>query len=150
MLQTKTRKTKNNTLGNSILMRCAGCGICCQETDMLLSKEDIARLEKRGFSAESFVRVDNEGYASLRNRQGHCVFYNTLKRRCNVYAFRPFGCRVYPVIYDEEKGIVVDYICHAQGTITEKEKEQRGKRVMKLLEKIDQEAKSRCSSKLKG
>ena len=121
-------------------MRCIRCGICCQETDMLLSEKDIVRLERRGYSKDFFVRFDSEGYALLRNRQGHCVFYNAKERRCDVYAFRPSGCRVYPVIYDEEKGIVVDSICHAQGTITEDEKAQKGKRVLKILEQVDSEA----------
>jgi len=124
-------------------MRCLRCGICCQQTDMLLSAEDITRLEKKGYSKESFVRFDAEGYALLRNRQGCCVFYNTKKRRCEVYAYRPLGCRVYPVILDEELGIVVDHICHAQTTISEEEKARRGKRVLRLLKKIDMEAQSR-------
>ena len=110
---------------------------------MLLSEEDIARLEKKGYSKDSFVRFDQEGYALLRNRQGCCVFYNNAEQRCDVYAFRPAGCRVYPVLHDEEKGIVVDSICHAQTTVTEEEKAKRGRRVLKLLKRIDQEAKSR-------
>ena len=112
---------------------------------MLLSKEDILRLERRGYCRDSFVRFDKEGYALLRNYQGHCVFYNSQERRCEAYASRPSGCRVYPVIFDEEKGVVVDSICHTQVTITDKEKNQRGKRVTKLLEKIDSEAQSRRS-----
>jgi len=124
-------------------MRCLRCGICCQQTDMLLSKKDITRLEKKGYSKDSFVRMDKDGYAMLRNRQGHCVFYNTQDRRCNVYAYRPAGCRVYPVIFDEDKGIAVDEICHAQMTISEEEKTRRGKSVLKLLKEIDAEAKTR-------
>jgi Fe-S-cluster containining protein len=112
---------------------------------MLLSKEDIARLERKGYSKEFFVQFDRVGYATLRNQQGHCVFYDVEKRRCKVHAARPLGCRIYPVIYDEAKGIVVDTICHAQGTVTEKQKAKRGKKVLKLLEKIDAEAKKRRS-----
>ncbi len=124
-------------------MHCVQCGICCQETDMLLSKEDIKRIEKKGYTKDSFVRYDKEGYALLRNRQGCCVFYNTNERRCDVYKNRPSGCRVYPVILDEDKGIVVDQICHAQTTISEEEKTRRGKRVLRLLKKIDAEAQNR-------
>ena len=124
-------------------MRCSRCGVCCQQTDMLLSSVDISRLEKKGYGRDYFVRFDKEGYALLRNRQGYCVFYNTKERRCDVYAYRPSGCRVYPVILDEDKGIVVDEICHSQITISEAEKVRKGKRVMKLLEKIDSEAQSR-------
>jgi Fe-S-cluster containining protein len=124
-------------------MRCARCGICCLETDMLLSAIDIRHLEKKGYSKESFTRFDKNGYVLLRNRQGHCVFYNSDKRGCDVYSSRPLGCRVYPIIQDEETGIFVDSICHAQDTISQSEKERVGKRVLRLLERIDAEAKNR-------
>ena len=124
-------------------MRCTRCGICCQETDMLLSASDIRRLEKKGCDKKFFTRFDENGYALLRNRQGHCVFYNTEKRGCEVYNLRPLGCRVYPIIQDEEKGIVVDSICRAQDTISQSEKARVGKRVLRLLERIDAEAQNR-------
>lgn len=110
---------------------------------MLLCAEDIERLERKGYSKQFFARFDREGYAKLGNQQGCCVFYDVEKRRCRVYADRPLGCRIYPVMYDEEKGIMVDSICHAQGTVTEKQKAKRGKKVLKLLEKIDVEAEKR-------
>jgi uncharacterized protein len=124
-------------------MRCTRCGICCQETEMLLSIADIKRLEKKGYTKESFTRSDKDGYVLLRNRQGRCVFYNNEKRACNVYLLRPLGCRVYPIIHDEEEGIVIDNICHAQATITQSEKERVGKRVIRLLNCIDLEAENR-------
>jgi uncharacterized protein len=127
-------------------MRCLRCGVCCTETEMLLSKQDILRLEKKGFLVESFVRFDDEGYAILRNRDGYCVFYNVKQRQCDIYADRPYGCRVYPVILDEDKGIVADHICRAKRTITEQEKIRKGKQVIRLLEKIDREAKSNRST----
>jgi Fe-S-cluster containining protein len=124
-------------------MRCLRCGVCCRETEMLLSAKDIERLEGKGYDRDFFVRFDSEGYATLRNQHGHCVFYDAEKKRCKVHAHRPLGCRVYPVIYDEDKGIIVDQICTSQGSVTEKQKEKRGKKVLKLLETIDAEAKRR-------
>jgi uncharacterized protein len=124
-------------------MRCTRCGICCQQTDMLLSEDDIARLCKLGNIKESFVRFDPKGYALLKNRQGHCVFYNETEKCCNVYEARPLGCQLYPVIYDEEIGIVLDSICLAQNTIDEDEKAKKGKRVTELLDYIDREANKR-------
>jgi uncharacterized protein len=124
-------------------MRCLRCGICCQQTDMLLCAEDVTRIEKKGYNKDSFVRFDKDGYALLRNRQGYCVFYSKKERRCNVYAYRPSGCRIYPVILDEDKGIVVDEICHAQTTVSDGEKARKGKRVLNLLKKVDAEAKDR-------
>jgi Fe-S-cluster containining protein len=126
-------------------MRCIRCGVCCQETDMLLSTKDINRLGKQGYQKDSFARFDKDGYAFLRNRQGCCVFYNPQERRCNVYSFRPSGCRVYPIIFDEERGIVVDLICHAQETVTEEDKALKGREVLNLLEQIDGEARKRKS-----
>ena len=126
-------------------MRCIRCGTCCQETEMLLSTEDITRLEKEGYSKTFFVCFDKEGYAILRNRQGHCVFYNPEKMRCNVYAVRPLGCRIYPVIYDEDHGIVADTICPVHGTVTAQEKKQKGKKVVTLLKRIDNEAQHRST-----
>ena len=113
---------------------------------MLLCSEDINKLEKKGYSKDSFLRFDKDGYALLRNRQGCCVFYNKKEQRCSVYAYRPSGCRIYPVILDEDKGIVVDEICHAQTTISDAEKARRGKRVLSLLKKIDAEADIRRES----
>jgi Fe-S-cluster containining protein len=113
---------------------------------MLLCKEDITRIEKKGHDKDSFVRFDKDRFALLRNRQGCCVFYNKKGRQCDVYAYRPSGCRIYPVILDEDRGIVVDEICHAQTTVSEAEKARRGKRVLSLLKKIDAEAKDRRGS----
>lgn len=126
-------------------MRCSHCGVCCTETEMLLSKKDIKRLEDKGYRPSKFVHYDKYGYAVLKNRDGYCVFYDLKNRRCSEYANRPSGCRVYPVIIDEEKGIVLDTICEARQTISEEEKALKGKRVVRLLEVIDSEARKRRS-----
>jgi uncharacterized protein len=121
-------------------MRCSNCGVCCTETEMLLSKKDIKRLENKGFSQNQFVNYDTHGYAQLKNRDGYCIFYDLKNRGCSVYVDRPAGCRVYPVILDEETGIILDSICQSRKTITQSEKKLKGKRVIRLLEKIDSEA----------
>ena len=87
-------------------MHCLNCGVCCTETEMLLSKEDIKRLEKRDFNQNQFVNYDKQGYAQLKNSNGYCVFYDLQNHKCKVYVDRPTGCRVYPVIVHEEKGII--------------------------------------------
>ncbi|MBT0160334.1 YkgJ family cysteine cluster protein [Candidatus Bathyarchaeota archaeon A05DMB-2] len=124
-------------------MWCLRCGDCCTETEMLLSRGDIERLERNGYPREFFVLFDREGYAKLRNQHGHCVFFNVEARRCKVYESRPLGCRLYPVIYDEEKGIVVDEVCRAQNKFSEKLLERKGKKVLRLLKRIDAEAEGR-------
>jgi Fe-S-cluster containining protein len=124
-------------------MRCSNCGVCCTETEMFLAEKDIENLMDKGFRKSFFVKINKEGYAQLRNLKGYCVFYDDKNHRCSVYADRPAGCRVYPVIVDDEKGIVLDDICQSRGTITDREKRMKGKRVTKLLERIDHEAENR-------
>jgi Fe-S-cluster containining protein len=112
---------------------------------MLLSKKDIKRLMDRGYSQKQFLRYDKQGYATLKNRDGYCIFYDLQNRRCSEYENRPSGCRVYPVIVDEDVGIILDTICESRNTISEQEKAVKGKRVVKLLEIIDAEAAERRS-----
>ena len=124
-------------------MRCSHCGLCCQKTEMMLSQEDTARLEKTGYPSKKFQRQDRQGYAKLRNRRGYCFFYDVEKRRCKAYGLRPQGCRLYPVICSVEDGIILDELCPMANTVSKKEIEAKGRKVLKLLEVIDQEAKNR-------
>jgi uncharacterized protein len=124
-------------------MHCSHCGVCCTETEMLLSKEDIKRLVKKGYNKKFFLRYDKKGYAQLRNRNGYCVFYDLQNRQCNIYVDKPLGCTVYPVILDVDIGIIIDSICTAKDTISDQEKAEKGKIVIRLLEQIDNETKTR-------
>jgi Fe-S-cluster containining protein len=128
-------------------MHCLRCGVCCKETEMLLSTKDIERLEKKGYTRNFFVEFDIDGYATLKNQHGYCFFYDQEKRRCKVRAHRPLGCRIYPVIYDENKGIILDSICPSRNSVTDKQKAKRGEKVLKLLKTIDAEAEQRREHK---
>jgi uncharacterized protein len=110
---------------------------------MLLCEKDIERIERLGYSKNQFVRVDNAGYARLRNKQEYCFFYDLEKGICTVYSRRPEGCRIYPVMLDESKGIVVDEICKSKSTVSNQEKAKNGLKVKKLLNRIDREAQNR-------
>ena len=125
-------------------MLCSHCGICCQKTEMLLSMADIRRLERAGYDRRKFVRHDKRGFAKVRNKSGYCVFYDAEKNRCKVYKYRPLGCRIYPVILIEEEGIVADHICPMKDTVSGKDLERNGEKVVKLLKRIDAEAKKRA------
>jgi Fe-S-cluster containining protein len=124
-------------------MHCSHCGICCKKTEMLLSKEDIRLLEKTRHDQHEFARFTEHGYARLRNRRGHCVFYDSEKHRCKAYRHRPLGCRIYPVIYSEEEGVTVDDLCPESNTISAAEVESKTAKLMKLLQTIDNEVKKR-------
>ncbi len=107
---------------------------------MLLSNEDIERLVRKGCTQDYFVRFDKEGYAVLRNQDGVCVFFDPEKRVCRERSRRPLGCRIYPVMLDEDKGIVVDGLCPAKESVSEEENVRKGRKVVKLLRRIDAEA----------
>lgn len=120
-------------------MHCSHCGICCEKTEMLLSRADIRQLERAGYDREKFVRFNKQGFAQLRNSRGYCVFYQTEKHRCRVYRYRPLGCRIYPVIYSEEEGVIVDDLCPLAGTVSKKEIMFKAEKLRNLLQRIDGE-----------
>jgi Fe-S-cluster containining protein len=110
---------------------------------MLLSEEDIGLLEKTRRDQDKFAHFTKRGYARLRNRRGCCVFYDSEKHRCKVYKHRPLGCRIYPVIYSEEEGAIVDDLCPESNTVSATEVESKTAKLTKLLQNIDNEAKKR-------
>ncbi len=127
-------------------MRCSHCGKCCEETEMLLSEADAKRLEQKGYKRRYFMHIDQQGFYRLKNRERHCVFYDRAKQRCEVYKHRPQGCCVYPVIYSQEDGVVVDDLCPMKDSVSRVELKQKGRRVLRLLERIDEEAQKRAFS----
>jgi Fe-S-cluster containining protein len=110
---------------------------------MLLSSTDIERLERLGHDRQKFVRYDKHGFARLKNRHGLCVFYDSEECCCQIYGHRPLGCRIYPVIYSEQEGIVVDGLCPMYDTVSKTELRREGKKLMELLQRIDNEAHAR-------
>jgi Fe-S-cluster containining protein len=80
------------------------CVQCCLETEMLLSNEDMERIRGLGFAPEFFI-TKRDGRLQLKNYNGRCVFQNGIG--CSIYKNRPEGCRLYPIIYDEEKNCAV-------------------------------------------
>ena len=87
---------------------------------MELTDRDIGRISRLGYNVNYFVEYRN-GYKRLKNVDGHCVFLDIKNRRCRIYKYRPIGCRIYPVIYDEELGFRIDDICPAKKTIDSRE-----------------------------
>ena len=103
---------------------------------MWLSEADIEELEIAGYCREDFIHYDNQGIAQLRNRDGYCVFYDKALRRCKAYRHRPLGCRIYPVVYSEDEGIIVHNLCPMKETVSRKEIKQNGGRLLELLQRI--------------
>jgi len=76
------------------------CIKCCLETEMPLLKEDIERIKGLGFDYDYFV-VNRDGWLQLKNYDGRCVFNDG--KQCLIYENIPKGCKLYPIIYDEDK-----------------------------------------------
>lgn len=112
---------------------------------MLLSEADIRLLKKAGCDPRKFVRFNRQGLAQLRNRRGYCVFYRVQQHWCSVYRYRPLGCRIYPVIYSEEEGVIVDDLCPMMSTVSATEVRLRTKKLTRLLQLIDRQAEKRVS-----
>jgi Fe-S-cluster containining protein len=120
-------------------VRCSNCGMCCEETIMELSSEDIERLEEKGFRLEEFAVID-DGVTRLRNVDGYCYFYSRADKKCRIYKDRPLGCYLYPVVYLANEGAIVDELCPMGQTISEQELRTKGKILDKLLKKIENES----------
>jgi Fe-S-cluster containining protein len=120
-------------------LHCVNCGICCEETMMELSVDDIKRLEDKGFRLEDFT-VQNDSITQIRNVGGFCYFYNRYEKNCQIYEDKPIGCCIYPVVYRVNVGtIAVDELCPMGKTISKHELMTKGKTLDTLLKKIDRE-----------
>lgn len=85
------------------------CHLCCLETEMILTPEDIKRLSALGYSLEDFAKKSGK-FWTLRNVDGKCYFLDDTG--CRIYNHRPYGCRLYPLIYDlTNNTIVLDRYC---------------------------------------
>jgi len=94
------------------------CGLCCYGTEMILLPQDISELESLGYRREEFA-VEKNGVYVLRNVDGHCIFLNPETNACTIYPHRPLGCRLYPLVYDVDRGVVtVDKLCPRWHEIT--------------------------------
>lgn len=86
-----------------------GCIKCCINTEMFLLRDDINRIIILGFKEDFFSR-DFNGFKSLKNNDGRCVFHDG--KKCTIYSSRPLGCKLYPVIFDEIlKRPILDEFC---------------------------------------
>jgi len=87
----------------------ARCIRCCRHTNMLLSSDDVASITRLGYKPMNFVE-EHDGWLQLKNAQGRCVFHTG--KRCGIYDHRPAGCRLYPIVYDDDaRRAILDADC---------------------------------------
>jgi len=95
------------------------CSACCHDTEMILTEDDVQRIEgflaadaeaaRRLTAGEIWWRTAGDGFMELCTKAAPpampgpgrpCVFLET-EGRCGVHAVRPEGCRLYPATWDE-------------------------------------------------
>ncbi|MBS7246685.1 MAG: YkgJ family cysteine cluster protein [Candidatus Jordarchaeales archaeon] len=118
-------------------MKCSRCAKCCRDTEMLLSKKDIERLESRGFRREEFAVNLPGGLYRLRNVNGACYFLKD--GLCSVYNDRPEGCRYYPIVLSEDgRKCIRDDFCPNSHTVSRKELKETCPKLKRLYKEIFQ------------
>jgi uncharacterized protein len=81
------------------------CVRCCYETEMMLLEEDVSRIQALGYEESFFARY-SDGFKILKNSAaGRCVFHDG--KQCTIYENRPKGCKLYPVVYDEQLALAM-------------------------------------------
>jgi len=110
------------------------CVECCVNTQMPLTRKDLERIRKLGYNLREFATKTAGGW-KLRNKDGKCVFL--AENGCAIYEHRPEGCRLYPLVYDEEKRMcVLDEFCPYRYEFQVKKSDvKRLRRIMEILER---------------
>jgi uncharacterized protein len=88
---------------DGLRFQCTGCGDCCTGAPgfVWVNKDDIAALAAEvgmdvdGFEAK-FVRAIGARKSLVEYKNGDCVFFDNVTRKCRVYAARPRQCRTWP------------------------------------------------------
>ncbi len=79
---------------------CLECGACCHEANVILYEDDLDRFREAGrpdLASRAYVRRARDGKVTLRFAKGGRCQHLLADNKCNVYALRPFNCRVFPV-----------------------------------------------------
>jgi Fe-S-cluster containining protein len=100
---------------------------------MLLLKDDVQHIVGLGFREDSFS-VEFRGFKKLRNSDGRCVFHDG--KQCTIYPNRPLGCRLYPIVFDENLNHpVMDELCpfRAEFPLSFKARRESSKLYLKLI-----------------
>ena len=119
------------------MFKCLKCGLCCLETEMPLTWDDIRRIENLGYSLKDFAVKNEDGIYVLRNVKGACFFLDKGSKLCKIYPYRPMGCRIYPVIYDiDRETAMVDPACPAASTMSSEELKIRTRLLLQVLAEL--------------
>jgi Fe-S-cluster containining protein len=107
------------------------------DTEMPLTREDVERLTARGHDPDDFSVRGDDGFTFLANVDDRCFFLDP-DDRCTEYADRPEGCRLYPLVLDEEMSeFVLDRLCPHAKSVEPSEVHRRA--LLALLSRLAEE-----------
>jgi Fe-S-cluster containining protein len=138
------KEVEKSALSGSPCLKHA-CIECCLETEMPLTRVDMRRIAREGFRLSDFaIKVGVEW--RLRNSSGRCFFLSG--GLCRIYSLRPEGCRLYPLVYNEDTGKpAIDDLCpHRVEFETDKEDVTS---LIKLIRRLEKEAEKERKHPLK-
>lgn len=107
-------------IGDANYVRCRfrDCHVCCLETEMILTEEEVTRIEENTeYKREQFLLPikDVDGFLQLRNIEspiGMKCFFLSDKGKCTIREFAPSGCYLYPLILNvETNDAIIDVDC---------------------------------------
>ncbi|MHA1449954.1 MAG: YkgJ family cysteine cluster protein [Candidatus Hodarchaeales archaeon] len=80
--------------------------------DLLLKKIDFINVTdpnlKERMVFPSFKTIQGEVIiAAHKLENGECTFYNPIKKKCNIYEYRPVVCRSYPFVFSDKNGSIL-------------------------------------------
>jgi Fe-S-cluster containining protein len=105
----KNNEAKSYLLSSGIPCTIHKCVKCCIDTLMPLTQFDVGRISRQGYKHKDFV-VKRRKERVLKNIDGRCVFLGD--DGCIIYVFRPEGCRLYPLVYNEKyEKVVLHHLC---------------------------------------
>ena len=120
---------------------CENIRLCCIDTEMTLTKEDVKRISKIGYKPKKYLVKSDDGFCELKNVDGHCFFYDPETKLCKIYEHRPEGCRYYPIVYHYgKKKCVTDGDCPSRETVERDEIRKVCHRVRNLVRTLREEA----------
>jgi Fe-S-cluster containining protein len=101
---------------------CLDCeGHCCKLGGVVATQNEVDAITKLGYP-NYFVQLSNDVCGIEWENDGSCPYL--MNGLCSIYSVRPLGCRIFPVIQDQNHDVTL-IECPLSFSISDNEIEQR-------------------------
>ena len=131
---TSNNETTKQPLNSGTPCKINSCSKCCIDTQMPLTEKDIKRITNQGYRHKDFV-IKRKRERYLKNNNGKCFFLG--EDGCKIYASRPDGCRLYPLVYNEytNQAVIHDFCPYGHMFKISSDDVERLRKIVKELDK---------------